>query len=160
MTAQPPPPPTADGGWIHGLIHSIKGLTFANALIIILLVIVAIPAYAVWRVLNDEDMLYRFLSSYREIPNSVPGSNCTLREVSVKGGTDSYGISTNFASLGNDRWQIGVTLNHKPTESEITSYCEVLNKVIDKMRDPTMPTPTAPDAPNEPLIWPYPSDPQ
>jgi hypothetical protein len=160
MTDQPPPPSAADGGWVHTIAHFLKGLTLTNTLVIAMLVIVSIPAYFVWRMLNDEEMLYRFLSSYRELPNPVPGSNCSLREISVKGGGDTFGIATSFATLGSDRWQIGVVLNHAPTPQDIETYCEVLNKVIDKMRDPTMPTPTAPDAPNEPLIWPYPSDPQ
>jgi hypothetical protein len=154
----PPPPAAGPEGWFATIVHAIRSLTFTNVIVIVILVIVLIPAWMIYRVLNDEQLLFRFLSSYREIPNPVLGSNCTLREVSIRGAGDTYGISTNFATLGNDRWQIGVTLGSKPSHQDIETYCEVLNKVIDKMRDPTLPPPTAPDDPTQPLIWPYPSN--
>ena len=120
----PQPPPE---GWIASLVASAKSLTLSNVVIIFLLILALAPAYVLYRVLNDEAMLYRFLSSYKEVPNPIPGSNCAIREVSVRGGGDTYGISTNFATLGTDRWQIGVTLNHKITPQDIETYCEVLN---------------------------------
>lgn len=154
MTEQPPPP-AADGGWLHTIIHFLKGLTLTNTIVIVILIVALIPAYFVWRLLNDEVMLYRFLSSYREVPNPVAGSNCVLREVSMRGGGDQFAIATNFATLGNDRWQIGVILGHRPTDIEIQTYCETLGHIIDKMRDPTKPAPAGPGS-DEPLIWPWP----
>ena len=161
MTEQPPTPPPqqrpdGSGGWVANLIESAKGLTFSNVIIIILLIVALVPAYVAYRVLNDEQLLFRFLSSYREIPNPIPGSNCTLREVSVRGGGDQYSIGTSFASLGADRWQLGVLVSHQLSAEEIASYCETLNIIIDYMRDPVkVPPPTYPGT-NEPLIWPYP----
>lgn len=158
MTDQPPLPPAAGpGGWVDTVVSFLKGLTFTNVLVIVLLVVALIPAYAVWRLLNDEILLYRFLSSYREVPNPVPGSNCVLREVSMRGGGDQFAIATNFASLGTDRWQIGVILGRKPTDIEIQTYCETLGHIVDKMRDPTKPPPMFPGT-DEPVVWPWPSE--
>lgn len=160
MTIQPPstetpsPPPGNSDSWVQTIIHFLTHLKLRNVLVIGVLVVVAIPAYFVYRILNDEVMLYRFLSSYREVPNPVPGSNCVLREISMRGGGDTFGIATSFASLGNDHWQIGVILNHTPTPQDIQTYCETLNLIVDKMRDPEKPAPTFPGT-NEPLIWPY-----
>jgi hypothetical protein len=151
---EPQSSPPHDGGWIHGLVNSVKGLTLTNIIVILILVVAAIPAYTLYRVLNDETMLYRFLSSYREVPNPIPDSNCTLREVSMRGGGDTWGISTNFASLGNDRWQIGVTIGHSPSTEDIETYCAVLNSIIDFMRKPHQDLPVSPGT-NEPLIWKY-----
>jgi len=158
MSELPPsvPPPRPEG-WFAAIVETVKSLTLSNVLVIALLVVALAPAYFLWRVINDEQMLYRFLSSYREVPNPIPNSNCVLREISMRGGGDTFGIATSFASLGNDRWQIGVILHYHPTAQDIEAYCETLNHIIDKMRDPTKPAPVFPGT-EAPLIWPYPSN--
>jgi hypothetical protein len=152
----PPPAPVEDRrGWVQMILDFVKTLTFSNVVMIIILIIVLIPTYFVYRVLNDEEMLYRFLSSYKEIPNPIPGSNCTLRQVSVRGGSDNYSISTGFAFQGADRWTVGVILGREPNTSELESYCNTLNLIVDYMRRPEeAPSPTYPNS-DEPLIWHY-----
>lgn len=156
MTEQSPIPPAAPEGWVNSVLGFIKSMTFTNVVIVVILIIVLIPAYFVYRLLNDEVMLHRFLSSYEEIPNPIPGSNCTLRLVSMRGGGDIYSISTGFAFQGADRWTVGVILDRKPDNSELESYCNTLNLIVDYMRRPeTAPSPTLPNS-DEPLIWHYP----
>lgn len=154
--AAPDPPPSspATEGRVVALIGAVKGLTFANVGVIVLLVIVAIPAYVTWRAVNDPALLDRFFSHYREI--SSPHSSCTLRELRIRGGHDSWGISTGFAYQGDTRWMISVALPHEPTTVEIESYCEALNLIIDYMRDPD-PQAALPDFPNtdDPIIRKY-----
>ena len=148
-------PPAVETGRLTTVVESVKGLTFTNVAIIALLVLALAPAYIAYRLLNDENMLYRLMSTYRELPNPIPASNCTLRMASARGGNDIYNVSMSFASLGTDRWQIGVFIGHPPTPDEIESYCATLNIIMDYMRDPSKPTPTYPGT-DEPLIWPYP----
>jgi len=154
-TETPSPPPGNSDSWVQTVIHFLTNLKLRNVLVIAVLVVVTIPAYFVWRVLNDEAMLYRFLSSYKEIPNPIPGSNCTLRQVSVRGGGDQYSISTGFAFQGADRWTVGVILDRNPNNTELQSYCDTLNLIVDHMRRPESPSPTFPNT-DEPLIWHYP----
>jgi hypothetical protein len=148
-----PPPSTPPEGRVVGLINAAKGLTFSNALVIVMLVVVAIPAYMVWRALNDTALLDRFLSHYAERKTDT---NCMLREVKQRGGPDLWGLSTGFAFFGNDKWMVSVILGHEPTKDEIVSHCEVLNLTVDWMRDPEQhEIPKIPNT-NSPLIWQYP----
>jgi len=159
MTEQPPPPAGGHEGWVTMVLNFIKGMTFTNVIIVVILIIVLIPVYFLYRVLNDENMLHRFLSSYEEIPNPIPGSNCTLRLVSMRGGGDMYSISTGFAFQGADRWTVGVILDRNPDHSQLQSYCATLNLIVDYMRRPeTAPSPTYPNS-DDPLIWHYPPAP-
>lgn len=126
MTVTPPQPE----GRMLGLIHAAKGLTFANVIIIALLVAIAIPVYIVYRALGDEKLLDRLLSSYEEIPSD---SDCTLRQVKERGGPERWSVSTGFAFAGADRWQVSVVLDHAPVEDEIASHCATLLLIVDQM---------------------------
>jgi hypothetical protein len=130
--SQPPSPPPPAEGKVLAWLGAVKGLTITNAIVIVLLVIfVAIPAYTIWKALGDEKLLDRFLSTYEEVSSqNVP---CTLRHVQARGGPDQWGISTGFAFQGADRWFVNVVLNREPTNQEITSYCETLKLIADKM---------------------------
>jgi hypothetical protein len=144
-----------DDGRLAGWLTAVKGLTVSNVLVIGMLVVIAIPAYLIYRALNDEALLDRFLSHYSEIGTDT---SCTLREVRQRGGPDTWGLSTGFAYFGNDRWTVAVILSHQPTPEEIASHCEVLNLTVDWMRDPAEhEVPKIPKT-NKPLIWQYPLD--
>jgi hypothetical protein len=125
MTEQPPT------GKLDRLIGAVKGLTLSNAVVIILLVAVAIPAYFVYRALNDQAILDRFVSNYQEAP--ALGTNCTIRTGHVWGGPQTWSVSTGFAFQGSDRWTVAVLLNREPSKEEVTSYCATLNIIVDDM---------------------------
>jgi hypothetical protein len=118
--------PTPEGGRVTGLISAVKGLTFTNVLIIVILVIVAAPAYVVYKAANDPTMLDRFQSSFRELPSQ---GGCSLHEARMRGGTRLWLISTGFAYQGSEKWSAGVVLDHSPNEVEIVSYCESLKLI-------------------------------
>jgi len=140
-------------GQVGGLVKIIQSLTLTQVLIIALLVAIAIPTYIGWRVINDESMLNKFTSRYEEL--SSEHMPCTLRVASVRGGGDTYSISTGFAAQGSDRWTVGVIMTRKPDDSELTSYCATLQILVDHLRRPNAPEPTFPNS-DEPLILHYP----
>lgn len=111
-------------GWL-GLV---KGLTFTNVAVIAMLGVIAVPLYAVYRVLNDPALMERWQSSYRELPSP---SGCTIREVKMRGGAWAWGVSAGFAYQGTDRWGVNVILDHQPTNAEVESYCASLKLIID-----------------------------
>jgi hypothetical protein len=151
-----PTPPQDQVGTIAGLASIVKSLSLTNVLIIALLAMIAIPTYILYRALNDESMLNKFLSRYEEVTSDkVP---CTLRIASVRGGGDIFSISTGFAYQGSDRWTVGVILeNRKPDPTEIESYCATLELIVDYMRRPEAPSPRFPNS-DDALIWHYPPD--
>lgn len=131
MTSEPPP----NEGKVVGLINAAKGLTLTNAVVIIMLVIVAIPAYFVWRALNDEAILDRFFSNFREISSQNVG--CAVREAKFRGGNPIWVVFTGFAFQGGDRYIIAVVLDHEPVREEIESFCATLKLLADDMRGPS-----------------------
>jgi hypothetical protein len=152
----PKPPSSSDRvGMIGGLADIVKSLSLTNVLIIALLVVIAVPAYVLWRALNDQSMLNKFLSYYEEVDSDKV--SCTLRIASQRGGESFYSISTGFAYQGNDRWTVGVILTHRPDPTELESYCATLNLIVDYMRRPDAKSPTYPNS-DEPLIWRYPPE--
>jgi hypothetical protein len=153
MTDQPP---AQQQGMLERGIASVKGLSLANVLVIALLVMLAIPTYALWRLLNDSAMLGRVLSSYEEITSDK--TPCTLRIASLRGAGDTYSISAGFAFQGSERWTIAVLMDRKPTDEEMYSYCETLQLLIDAMRDPTKHPPPFPGT-EDPIIHMYPDGP-
>jgi hypothetical protein len=152
----PQPPPAQDNlGVIGGLASIVKSLSLTNVLIIALLVVIGLPTYVLWRAMNDQSMLNKFLSYYEEIDSDKV--SCTLRVASQRGGESFFSISTGFAYQGNDRWTVGVILTHRPDPTELESYCATLNLIVDYMRRPNAKSPTYPNS-DEPLIWQYQSE--
>lgn len=134
QSSEPPsstPDKQASEGWIIGLINAAKGLTFSNALVIVMLVIVTIPAYLVWQALNDPVLLDKFLSSYAEV--SDKNTDCTIRKARARGGAWLWSISAGFAFQRSDRWSVSVILPAEPSADDIISYCATLALIVDKM---------------------------
>lgn len=123
-------------------LNAIKGLTLTNVLVIILLILVSTPVYIIYRALNDEVLLDRFLSHLREL--SAQQTNCTLREARLRGGKTIWAISTGFAYQGADRYLISVGLEVAPTTEQLYSYCETLNLIVDFMRESDVESPNFP----------------
>jgi len=128
--APPPAPPPQDGRVLTWL-NAVRGLTLSNVLVIALLAIVAVPVYVIYRALDDEKLLDRFMSTYEEEASQMTG--CTLRHVQERGGPDIWGISSGFAFQGGDRWFVSVALSHDPSPEEIASYCASLKLIADRM---------------------------
>ena len=150
MAPEAPLPPVEKAtGWLN----AVKGLTVTNAIVIVMLAIVIIPGYFVYRALNDEKLLNRFLSHYEEL--SGWQTQCTVRTARQVGGPETWAISTGFAYEGNDRWIIGVIMDHMPSPTDVQSYCETLELLVDFMRDPDARSPNFPNS-ERPVIKQYP----
>ena len=119
-------------GWLASAAHAVRSLTLSNVLVIFLLLCMVAPAYVVWKVVNDEALLDRFLSSYSELPSD---SDCVIREARQRGEPERWSIATGFAFAGTDQWTVAVILDHAPTEGEIESYCASLLLIVDKMHN-------------------------
>jgi hypothetical protein len=127
-----PQAPLPDGR-VSSWLNAIKGLTVSNVMVIAMLVVIAIPAYTIYRALNDEKLLDRLLSTYEETSSQM--TSCTLRHVQERGGPEMWGISSGFAFAGADRWFVSVVLGHEPSNDEIVSYCQSLKLITDAMLD-------------------------
>ena len=112
-------------------LGAVKGLSLGNVLVIALLAVIAVPVYVIYRAIDNDALMDRFLSTYEEVSSQNVG--CTLRHVQARGGPDQWGISRGFSFVGNDRWFVNVVLDHHPNSEEIISYCESLKLIADRM---------------------------
>lgn len=124
---------------VERILNLLKGLSFGNVLVIFILVMTATAIYIVYRFLNDEALMDKFLSHYEEISaESIP---CTLRIGGVRKGSTMYSITTGFAYEGNDRWIVGVHRNSEIKDNEFLKYCEMLQAIVEYLRRPDAPSP-------------------
>jgi hypothetical protein len=118
---------------IERAANVVKGLSLGNVLVIALLAVIAVPVYVIYRALGDDRLMDRFMSTYEEVSGQQAG--CTLRHVKARGGPQLWGISAGFAFAGADRWFVNVVLDHAPSTEEVSSYCESLKLIADRMLD-------------------------
>ena len=128
------PPPSE--GKLAAAAAVVKSLSLSNVLIIALLVVIGIPAYFIWKTLNDPALLDRMLSSYKEESSQQTG--CTLRTAKQRGGPETWGVSTGWAFHGGDRYFISVNVNHTPSEAELNSYCATLKLLAERLGMPAL----------------------
>lgn len=114
-----------------GWLTAIKGLTLTNALVVVMLALALVPVYLIYRAVNDEKLLDRFLSTYEEIPGDHDG--CSLRHVQARGGPELWSIATGFAFQGQDRWQLSVIIPRQPDIEDINTYCASLKLIADSL---------------------------
>jgi len=155
VTQVTPPEQPDRIGQVGGIVSIIQSMTLTHILILALLVALLAPTYVLWRAMNDQSMLNTFLSRYEEFADEH--SPCILRVFSKRGSGDQWAISTGFAYQGNDKWVISVQVDNKPDPTELQSYCETLQRIVDFMRRPSAASPTFPGT-DEPLIWQYPQE--
>ena len=121
------PPPQ---GRFAAAAHAVRTLTLQNVLVVFLLLSMAVPVYIVYRALSDDELLDRFLSSYRVV--GVEGG-CTIRMVAERGGPEQWSIATGFAAAGSERWNVSVVLEQEPSREQIASHCATLMLIVDRL---------------------------
>jgi hypothetical protein len=133
-------------------LDAVKGMSLFNVLIVGLMLTILLPTYVVYRAINDEALLDRFLSSYQVYDRQV--SSCTLRRARQRGEPYTWAISSGFAFEGGTRWSLSVVLNWEPDDEQVKSYCDTLQKLVDHMRQPQEKSPTFPGT-DKPVVQPY-----
>jgi len=127
------PPPENHDGRVFGWLTAVKGLTITNAIVIVMLVLVAIPSYVVYRALDDEKVMDKIMSSYDQLRTDT---SCLVSRFNLRGGAETWAIANGFAYEGRDRWVVSVILDHRPNIDEMRSYCETLKVFVDFLRNP------------------------
>lgn len=123
---------------LERILNLLKGLSFGNVVVIFILVMTAAAIYTLYRFLNDEILMNKFLSHYEESSNDkIP---CTSRIGSKRGGALTYSITTGFAYDGNDRWVIGIHRDAKISKDEFFEYCIALQMFVDYLHRPDAPS--------------------
>lgn len=124
------------------VVDAVKGLSLANVLVIILLVVVAVPAYVGWKVTSDPALMALVFNDFAEIPSTT---DCNLFRLKPTGGSTYYAISNQFSERNAESWAVTVRLKFLPDDEAMKAYCGSLEEVIDYLRDPVgQPLPSFP----------------
>jgi hypothetical protein len=127
MSQPQSPPPTSN---VSAGLGFLERLTVKNAVAIIILLFALVPAYVVYRLVTDAELLDRFLSGFDVVDVEGP---CRLVKARERGGNWTWGIGHGFAIEGRARWTVGVVLTEEPTEDEIRSNCAILDSIVNYM---------------------------
>lgn len=133
------PPPDKISSWLG----HIKNLSLTNVLVIVVLLVVAVPAYLAWRILNDPQLSGFIFSTYEE--RQLPGTDCGVRVASQSGASAIFTITRPFAYSGEDKWFLGITMPVEPNDVDAGNYCTALGSLIEYARDRSKPSPVFPD---------------
>jgi hypothetical protein len=136
MTNPPPNQPPNNGGRIVGIVNAARALTLTNAAVIVILLFALVPAYVVYRLVTDPDLLDRFLSSYAAVGAEGP---CRIIKARERSEHYTWAITSGFAFEGNQRWTLGTVMTRQPTDEEIRSNCAILQAIIDFMHGDAAP---------------------
>lgn len=121
------------GETLDRILTQVKGLTITNVIVMIMLFIVAMPAYVGWRVINDEKLMAIVFSNYQEV--DVPTA-CTLVVAQPAGGQRHWYIRNLFTERNREIWYAAVRLSFMPDTEAMEKYCNALDQIIDYARDP------------------------
>lgn len=126
---------------LQKLLDAVKGLTWVNVGILAALVLISIPAYFAWRVINNPTLMGAVLSEFREIHTKT---DCSLYYAQVAGSAPAWGIANQFAERNSEEWAIVVRVKFEPDEAAMKDYCQATENLIRFMHDDTLQPPTFP----------------
>jgi hypothetical protein len=133
----PPPQPYRNGngsrmGIVERLATIITSLTLQNVLVMGILVVLAIPAYAVWQLLHDSDLRKEVLSFAKEQDMNVP---CQVVTYSFAGQNEKTTVISGVGPFGVWEIVVGTRSPGMMTAKEAAEACTVMRKVSANVRD-------------------------
>lgn len=120
---------------LQKLLDAVKGLTIVNVGVLAALVILLIPAYAAWKIINDAALFNAVFSAYSELDSPT---DCTLTFQQAAGGRPYYLIRQFLAQRNREVYGVSVRLDwdHPPDKEAMVRYCDTLDSIIGYARDP------------------------
>lgn len=120
---------------LQKLLDAIKGLTFVNVAVLAALIVLLIPAYLMWRIMNDAALFNAVFSDYTELESPT---DCQLTFQQASGGRGFYLIRLNLAQRSREIYAVSVRLDwpHAPDGEAIRRYCATLEALVAYGRDP------------------------
>jgi hypothetical protein len=112
-------------------VDSVKSLTLTNALVIVLIGLVALPAYISWRFINDPALLDRVMSAYDEQGGLI--NQCSIGHVQRAGDAKRMWMINIFKVTGAKQWFMGVKLSSDPPREEQIKLCEELGRMVSNL---------------------------
>lgn len=134
---------------LERLLVAIKGLTFVNVAVLAVLVLLTVPVYFVYRMLNDPQLMGAVLSEFREIRTKT---DCSLYYSQSAGSAPTWSVTNQFAERNAEEWAIVVRIKFEPDDAAMRDYCSSLEDVIRYLHDPDLPPPAFPGSAKT-MVW-------
>lgn len=126
-----PEPPGSRLGVIETLANILRSLTFQNVLVMAILVVLAIPSYAVWQIMTDSDLRKEIMSFAKEQELGVP---CQVINYSFSGQSDKTAVISTVQVWGQYEIVVGTKVPGTMTASEAGSACKSTIDLSAKLR--------------------------
>ena len=121
-----PETPTRNGsrlGVIETLANILRSLTFQNVLVMAILVVLAVPSYAVWQLLHDSELRREIMSYAKEIDMQVP---CQIITYSFSGQSEKTAVISGVEVLGQFEIVVGTKVPGTITATDAASACKTM----------------------------------
>jgi hypothetical protein len=117
---------------IGQLADILRSLTLQNVLVMGILVVLAIPAYAVWQLLHDSELRKEVLSFAKEQDLNVP---CQVVVYSFAGQNEKTTVISGVGPFGVWEIVVGTRTPGLMTAKDAAEACTVMRKVAANVRD-------------------------
>lgn len=112
---------------ITKLVEGLKTLTLTNVLVFALLVVTSIPAYLLYRIVNDERLLTYVFSSFEIVQTEIEGE-CDMVRIVVPPDGDRYFIRDTFLTKGSAVHGVYIRTESKPTPQQMIVLCNLAQR--------------------------------
>jgi hypothetical protein len=129
-----PEAPTRNGsrlGVIETLANILRSLTLQNVLVMGILVVLAIPSYAVWSIMTDSTLRKEIMSFAKEQDMGVP---CQVINYSFSGQSDKTAVISGVQVWGQFEIIVGTKVPGAITATDAASACKSTTDLAGKLR--------------------------
>jgi len=128
------PEPARNGsrlGVIETLANILRSLTFQNVLVFAILVVLAIPSYAVWSIMTDTALRKEIMSYAKEYDLGVP---CQVIVYSFSGQSERTAVLSGVQVWGQYEVIVGTKTSGMMTAPEGAAACKSMVELAGKLR--------------------------
>lgn len=118
-------------GVIETLANILRSLTFQNVLVFAILVVLAVPSYAVWQIMTDSDLRKEIMSFAKEQDLGIP---CQVINYSFSGQADKTAIVAGVQVWGQFEIIVGTKAPGMISATEGAAACKSTIELASKLR--------------------------
>src|SRR5262245_44072252 len=134
MQSDPSPTPSSNGtklGMVERIVAILSSLTFQNVMVLGILMVLAVPSYAVWQLLHDSTLRKEIMSYAKETDMGVP---CQVIVYSFSGQGERTTVISGVQVIG--QWEIvaGTKTYGQMTAKEAEDACKLMLETGSQLR--------------------------
>jgi heme/copper-type cytochrome/quinol oxidase subunit 2 len=110
-------------GVLERLTRILQSLTFQNIIVFAILVVLAVPSYAVWQLLHDSELRREIMSYAKELDLGVP---CQIITYSFSGQSEKTAVISGVEVLNQFEVVVGTKVPGQITATDAAAACKTM----------------------------------